>query len=200
LQATKNILPAIRRKIDMQIGFYFDQSRCTGCYTCSIACKDWHDISDTSVHWRRIIPFEKGSYPDVTLAYVSLSCNHCESPACANACPAGAITKRKKNGTMVVDREQCLGKQRCEMFCRQACPYDVPQFGTEENPKMQMCTLCPDRLEGNKKPICVDACPMRALDAGPMADLREKYGDVREAEGFGYSKATNPSVIFKPRY
>ncbi|MFW9941118.1 MAG: 4Fe-4S binding protein, partial [Candidatus Thorarchaeota archaeon] len=22
-----------------QMGFYFDQTRCTGCYTCSVACK-----------------------------------------------------------------------------------------------------------------------------------------------------------------
>lgn len=184
----------------MQIGFYFDQSRCTGCYTCTIACKDWHDIQDSGVNWRSIIPFEKGTYPDVFLSYISLSCNHCERPACAAACPAGAVIKREKDGLMVVEREQCLGKDSCEMFCRQACPYDVPQFGSEDNPKMQMCTLCADRLSENKKPVCVDACPMRALDAGPMDDLKKKYGDKKETEGFVRSAATNPSVIFKPRY
>ena len=25
----------------MQIGFYFDQTRCTGCGACQVACKDW---------------------------------------------------------------------------------------------------------------------------------------------------------------
>ena len=24
-----------------QVGFYFDQTRCIGCYTCAVACKDW---------------------------------------------------------------------------------------------------------------------------------------------------------------
>ncbi len=24
----------------MQLGFYFDQTRCTGCHTCVVACKD----------------------------------------------------------------------------------------------------------------------------------------------------------------
>lgn len=28
----------------MQLGFYVDQTRCVGCFTCVVACKDWHDI------------------------------------------------------------------------------------------------------------------------------------------------------------
>jgi anaerobic dimethyl sulfoxide reductase subunit B (iron-sulfur subunit) len=184
----------------MQIGFYFNQSRCTGCYTCTIACKDWHDIRDGSVHWRRVIPLEKGTYPDVTLSYVSLSCNHCERPLCSEACPAGAITKREEDGIMVVDQAQCLGKDMCEMFCKKACPYEVPQFGTEENAKMQMCTLCLDRFLENKKPICIDACPVRALDAGPIDELMRKYGELKDVEGFVCSLKTNPSIVFKKRY
>lgn len=101
---------------------------------------------------------------------------------------------------MAVDREQCLGKDRCGMLCRQACPYEVPQFGTEENPKMQMCTLCPGRLAAGQKPICVAACPMRALDAGPLDELREQYGEVKQVEGFAHAATTNPSIIFKSRY
>ena len=27
----------------MQRGIYFDQDRCTGCFACSVACKDLHD-------------------------------------------------------------------------------------------------------------------------------------------------------------
>jgi anaerobic dimethyl sulfoxide reductase subunit B (iron-sulfur subunit) len=184
----------------MQIGSYFDQSRCTGCYTCSIACKDWHDIKESAVQWRRIIPLERGRYPDVYLSYVSLSCNHCQRPACAEACPAGAITKREEDGIIIVDQDQCLGKNACEMFCKQACPYDVPQFGSDENSRVQMCTLCVDRLAEKKNPVCVDACPMRALDFGPMDELKKKYGDVKEVEGFSHSEETNPSIIFKPRY
>jgi anaerobic dimethyl sulfoxide reductase subunit B (iron-sulfur subunit) len=29
----------------MQVGFYFDQTRCIGCNACRVACKDWHDIA-----------------------------------------------------------------------------------------------------------------------------------------------------------
>jgi len=83
--------------------------------------------------------------------------------------------------------------------CREVCPYEVPQFGAEENPTMQMCNLCVDRWDQNKKPICVMACPTRAMDAGPMHELRTKYGDMREAEGFTYFESTNPSVCFTPK-
>ena len=86
------------------------------------------------------------------------------------------------------------------MFCKEACPYDAPQFGEAENSKMQLCTLCVDRLADNKNPVCVDACPMRALDFGPIDELKKKYGEINEAPGFVHSKQTKPSIIFKPRY
>jgi anaerobic dimethyl sulfoxide reductase subunit B (iron-sulfur subunit) len=76
----------------------------------------------------------------------------------------------------------------------------VPQFGEEEEAKMQMCTFCLDRLAANKKPVCVEACPLRALDAGPLDELRKRYDTTPETEGFKYSKKTEPSIIFKPRY
>jgi anaerobic dimethyl sulfoxide reductase subunit B (iron-sulfur subunit) len=183
----------------MQIGFYFDQSRCTGCYACSIACRDWHDVQDTSVHWRKIITREWGAYPQVCLAHVALSCCHCARPACAAACPVSAISKRDKDGIMTVDPQQCLGGNACGM-CRDACPYEVPQFSYTRDDKMQMCTFCAERIDAGQKPVCVDACPMRALDCGPMDELREKYGALQQAEGFTYEADIAPSIIIKPRY
>ena len=184
----------------MKFGFYFDQSRCTGCYTCNIACRDRHDIQDCSVHWRKITQKEWGKYPNVHLSYISLSCSHCENPVCAQACPAGAISKRDKDGIMVVDQEECLGAESCGMQCQEACPYDVPQFNKAGDDKMQMCTLCVEKVEKGKKPACVDACPMRALDFGDLDTLKKKYGDITSTDGFTYSPETKPSIVIKPRY
>ena len=183
----------------MQMGFYFNQSRCTGCYTCIVACKDWYDIPAGPASWIRITAIEKGKFPNLSLSYLFTSCLHCAEPICAQACPANAITKRDEDGIVVVDREACMGGEECRFACLKACPYDVPQFGAEDNAKMQKCDLCLDRLAENKKPICVDACPMRALDAGPIEELRAKYADIREAEGFVYSGKLTPSIIFKPK-
>ncbi|UCG83697.1 MAG: 4Fe-4S dicluster domain-containing protein [Dehalococcoidia bacterium] len=182
----------------MQMGFYFDQTRCTGCYTCIVACKDWHDVPAGPASWRRVATIEEGEFPDLFVAFYTSSCYHCAEPACVAACPEGAITKRQEDGVVLVDREKCLGKDQCDL-CWQACTYKAPQFGAEPNAKMQMCNLCPDRLEEGKKPICVAGCPMRALDAGPIDEMVALYGDVKEAVGFTYSNELKPSIVFKPK-
>ncbi len=179
----------------MQMGFYFNQSRCTGCYTCIVACKDWHDVPAGPANWIRVATLEKGKYPNVSVSFMFLTCYHCAEPLCISACPVDAIAKSKENGIVEVDTEKCLGKDACAL-CRQACPYGAPQFGAEENAKMQKCNFCVDRLMENKEPICVAACPLRALDARPLDNLKARYGSGKEAEGFVYSLETKPSIIF----
>jgi len=182
----------------MQMGFYFDQTRCTGCLTCVVACKDYNNIDAGPSSWRRVTTIEKGKYPDLFVTFLSAACHHCMTPACAEACPANAIIKRESDGIVIVDPEACLGKDQCAQ-CLEACPYQAPQFGVEENARMQKCNFCVDLLAENKKPACVDACPMRALDAGPVEGLVAKYGNLKEAEGFTHSEELNPSSLFKPK-
>ena len=125
-----------------QRAFYFDQTRCIGCFTCCVACKDWHDIPAGPAHWRRVIPFEEGKFPQLFLAYLSTACYHCEEPLCAVVCPAEAITKREKDGVVVVDRQRCRESARCGITasngngqinvaaCEVTCPahVDVPGY------------------------------------------------------------------------
>ncbi len=40
------------------------------------------------------------------------------------------------------------------------------------------CNGCAERVAEGKNPICVDACPLRALDFGPIEDIRKKYDGV----------------------
>ena len=181
----------------MQLGFYFNQSRCTGCYTCIIACKDWHDsLASEPENWIRVTSMEKGKYPNLSLSYLFTTCLHCAEPPCIPACPSGAITKRETDGIVTVDREACLGKARCDAPCLEACPYDAPKFGPESEARMQKCDLCAERWAENKLPVCVEACIMRALDAAPLDELKSKYGDTCEAEDFIYSEESIPAIIF----
>ena len=181
----------------MQLGFYFDQSRCIGCFACVVACKDCHDIQDRGVHWIRLLTFENGTYPDVSVDFLVLNCYHCAEPACIESCPVGAIRKRAEDGIVVIDRERCLGVDACRL-CREACPYHIPQFGSEADAKAQMCDLCLGRWAEGRKPVCVEACPVEALDAGTMGELKVKYDSIQTAAGFDYVIKVQPSVIFKP--
>jgi anaerobic dimethyl sulfoxide reductase subunit B len=185
----------------MQKGFYFDQTRCTGCYTCMIACKDWHevDIGSEPEDWIRVVSIEKGIFPDLFAAYLVLPCLHCETPACVDACPVGAISKGEADGVVAVDRDACMGNEDCDAYCKSACPWGVPGFGPEKGAKMQKCDLCAKRASEGKAPICVEACPMFALDAGPMDELKKKYSGLGRAEGFTTDSGIGPSIIFKPK-
>jgi len=182
-----------------QQGFFFNQSRCIGCYTCMVACKDRHDIPAGPANWIRVACIEKGKYPEISASYLALPCLHCADGRCIRVCPVKAIIKRETDGIVIVDREACIGGEECNFACLKACPYDAPQFGSDPNPKMQKCDFCLDELVEGKKPVCVNACPTRAMDAGPLEDLREEYGITREAEGFTYNKKVEPSIIFKPK-
>ena len=181
----------------MQLGFYFDQSRCIGCHTCAVACKDWHDVPAGPANWLKIQCIEEGTFPSVFVAYMIRPCYHCETPLCERDCPVSAIRKSAETGIVAVDREACVGGEDCGI-CKDACPYDAPQFGEEASAKMQKCDLCAERWKDGKKPVCVDACLMRCLDAGPLDELRTKYGDERAA-GFDYRSDVGPCVVMKAR-
>jgi len=182
-----------------RMGFYFDQTRCTGCHACAVACKDWHDIDAGPVNWLRIESIEKGRYPELFLAYLFSPCFHCANPACVLACPVDAISKRESDGIVTVDGDKCLGKEECNTLCLNACPWNAPQFGPEAGARMQKCDLCLERLEQGQQPICVEACPMYAVEVGPLEQLQAKYGSTTEAAGFAYSERFQPSVIFRPK-
>ena len=184
----------------MQLGFYFDQTRCTGCDTCTIACKDWneYDLGAEPANWRWVEEREEGVYPNPFVSYMALSCLHCAQPSCVDACPVSAISKRPEGGIVMVNRNECLGKDQCGE-CRAACPYDAPRFGSEEDAKMQKCDFCIDRWEEAKLPVSVAGCPMRALDAGDIEELRRKYGSGKEAPGFKYATIEMPSIVIKAK-
>jgi len=183
----------------MHIGFYFDQTRCIGCSACRVACKDWHDIPAGPENWVRILYTEKGKFPEVFVSYMIAPCWHCLDPGCIPACPAEAITKREEDGIVVVDSTACLGNEECDEKCLKACPYDAPQFGPEKGAKMHKCNYCLDRFIQGKLPNCIEACPVRALDAGPLEELGGKYGTIKEAEAFKYSQRTKPAVVIKAK-
>ena len=113
--------------LGMQLGFYFDQTRCIGCFTCCVACKDWNDIPTGPAHWRRVSCLEEGEYPNLFVAYLSSTCYHCAEPVCLSVCPAKAISKREEDGIVMVDRSRCREAAPCGIIS----DYGVPASATE---------------------------------------------------------------------
>lgn len=178
----------------MQLAFYFDQTRCTGCHTCAVACKDWHDLPAGSVHWRRVSTFEEGKFPNVTVSHLSVSCAHCASPACLAACPEDAIYKREDDGVVLIDVQKCTGCRACES----ACEYGAMQFRSDDA-RAEKCNFCVDRLEKGEPPICVAACPMRALDFGDFASLKQRPGVGGSVPHLPDATRTSGHLAVKPR-
>ncbi len=115
------------------------------------------------VSFRRIYEYAGGDWQEdngvwhqnVFAYYLSISCNHCEDPACTKVCPSGAMHKRD-DGFVVVNEEVCIGCRYCHM----ACPYGAPQYNAAKG-HMTKCDGCYDRVAEGKKPICVESCPLR---------------------------------------
>lgn len=184
---------------DKQYGFYFDSSKCTGCKTCQMSCKDFKDL-DTDRNFRRVYEYVGGNWTeqdgafrqDVFAYYLSINCNHCDDPACVNVCPSGAMHKRQEDGFVVVNEDVCIGCKTCAM----ACPYGAPQY-SEEKGHMTKCDGCYERVAQGLNPVCVDSCPLRALDFGPIEELRKKYGDNANCVPLPDSSITKPNLIVK---
>lgn len=62
---------------------------------------------------------------------------------------------------------------------------------------MTKCDGCVDRLGKGLKPSCVDSCPMRALEFGPIEQLREKYGKNAEIQPLPSASITQPNIVVK---
>jgi anaerobic dimethyl sulfoxide reductase subunit B len=160
-----------------QYGFYFDSTRCTGCKTCAMACKDYKD-TQTEINFRKVYDIEGGSTTqsaDGTVVHgalsyhVSLACNHCTAPSCVEVCPTAAMHKDADTGIVSVDATKCIG---CG-YCHMACPYNAPVVDREKGYSVK-CDGCKDRISEGKQTICVEACPLRALDCDGVEALRKK--------------------------
>ena len=145
------------RETTVQQGFIYDPTRCVRCRTCEAACKATRDVAP-GLRWRWTEETWRGAFPDVTRAFLSLSCMHCAEPACLDACPTGAISKTA-DGVVLVDAEKCNGCREC----LPACPYGVPQFGGDG--LMQKCDYCTGL---DMPPVCATHCPTGALSCGDV--------------------------------
>jgi len=183
---------------ERQPAFVVDMTRCTGCKACMIACKDKHNL-EVPVNWRRVVEYSGGTWikegdcfrQDIFSYYLSLSCNHCQDPACVQSCPTTAMHENEA-GIVTVDPHKCVG---CG-YCQWVCPYGAPQLD-EVNKIMTKCDFCQDEQEQGRQPACIAACPTRALNFGPMEQMTEAHGSVNQVAPLVSGEMTQPCLILK---
>ena len=157
-------------------GVLIDMTRCTGCQSCALACKEANDrphpntvpiTLDTDSYSyveERQIENSVGGMETVNIKH---QCMHCLHPACVSACTVGALQKTA-TGPVVYDASKCIG---CR-YCQYACPFGVPTYDWDNTwGLIHKCQMCAARQQRGKVPACIAACPNGALRFGKRHEL-----------------------------
>jgi Fe-S-cluster-containing dehydrogenase component len=159
--------------------FFIDPSRCIGCQACVQACSE----CDTHRGYSMIqLDYVDRSWSPQTVPVV---CMHCDSPTCAEVCPADAI-KRAPDGVVQTARKpRCIACNNCVL----ACPFGVPKMNTGMN-LMMKCDMCYDRTSVGKKPMCASVCPSQALFYGGREEIERMRPRSRPLNTFQFGQQT----------
>ena len=181
-------------------GFYFDGTRCTACKTCVFACKDKNDLG-MGFAYRRVFEYTGGDTTmdnagvissDCFTYSISVSCNHCDDPVCVEVCPTAAMHRDPDTELIFVDSNVCIG---CG-YCALSCPYRAPKVDREKGHSVK-CDGCYYLVKKGETPVCVLACPTRALGFGKITDLQKK-GEQISIAPLPDKDYTKPNMFVKP--
>ncbi len=144
-----------------------------------------------------------GQFENTFMMYLPRLCEHCLNPACAAACPSGAIYKREEDGIVLIDQEKCRGWR----MCVSGCPYKKIYFNWSSG-KSEKCILCYPRIEAGQPTVCSETCVGRIRYLGVVlydADQIEAAAsvpdeqDLYEAQLKVFLDPANPLVIERAR-
>jgi len=147
-----------------RLALMIDLERCIGCKSCEAACKAEHGLGPgeyrTRVAWL--------GDPDLgAFDFLTVTCQHCDRPACLRACPVHpkAIEKDLETGVVRVIEDRCTGCGECVI----ACPYGAMGYDPVDHHSVK-CDLCHDRRSQDLTPACASVCPGFAITFGARAD------------------------------
>lgn len=204
-----------------------DLDKCTGCQTCSVACKVENGLGP-AINRVNIVEKETGNYPDVKRIYFPKRCMNCKDPQCIQVCPSGA-TEQRSDGIVTIDEDKCIGCRYCVI----ACPYNAraylryelsyynkpskweeKRYPEHATGTVDKCDFCISRIdEGIKRglvpgidpdasPICVFSCIGSALYFGDLDDTGSEVSKlIALRKGFQLlpEMGTDPSLYYLPR-
>lgn len=188
-------------KGEHQWAMVIDQSKCTGCGYCTLACQAHNDVNP-DIEWNTVV--ESGEV-DGKKVYLARPCMQCEHAPCVEVCPVGASYYRD-DGIVMMDYTKCIG---CR-YCQVACPFQarsfnweafdgdnpaVPEWGTPEVDRRprgvpEKCAFCYQRIDRGMElgltpgidpdatPACVVACPTGARMFGDLNDPNSNVSQI----------------------
>ncbi|CAG0973079.1 anaerobic dimethyl sulfoxide reductase subunit B (DMSO reductase iron- sulfur subunit) [Phycisphaerales bacterium] len=165
--------------VPSHLNFYIDPSRCIGCQACVQACTECDTHKGISmIHLETV----DRAHSTQTIPVV---CMHCDSPTCAEVCPADAI-KRTPDGVVQSARKpRCIACNNCVL----ACPFGVPKMKVEFE-LMMKCDMCYDRSSVGLKPMCASVCPSQALFFGTREEIEAARPQSAPIDRFQFGNQT----------
>jgi Fe-S-cluster-containing dehydrogenase component len=159
--------------------FFIDPARCIGCQACIQACTECDTHKGQSMIQLDYVDRARSTQT------VPVVCMHCDSPTCAEVCPADAI-KRTEDGIVQTARKaRCVACNNCVL----ACPFGVPKMQTKMN-LMMKCDMCYDRTSVGLKPWCASVCPSQALAFGTREEMARLRPHARPVNTFQFGRQT----------
>jgi len=112
-----------------QLAMVIDLQKCVGCGACSFACKTENNTQmkarGQTFKWADFIYSTEGKFPDVKYTAYTVRCNHCDEPACVEACPEPKALYKTEEGITMYNKKYCLGQKcrKCMIDAKNKCPY-----------------------------------------------------------------------------
>lgn len=159
--------------------FFIDPNRCIGCRSCVQACAECDTHKGLSMIQ---LDFVERAHSTQTVPVV---CMHCDTPTCAEVCPATAIKKTEDGVVQTASAPRCIACGNCVL----ACPFGIPRV-QEEQALMTKCDMCYDRSSVGKRPMCATVCPSQALFFGTRQQIEQLRPRSRAINTFRFGQQT----------